>query len=145
LKRKKCTKCGEIKPLSDFNKCWKAKDGHQWQCRVCANLYRKSIKGKIVQKKYAQTLKGKKTGLNKKLKNKYGITLAEYDWMFEQQGGVCAICGRINLNGQRLGIDHNHNTGKVRGLLCISCNHKLSIVEDTEFVKKAKDYLKSNS
>lgn len=55
-----------------------------------------------------------------KLKSKYGITLDDYDAMVAHQRGRCAICETVPANG--LVIDHNHDTGEVRGLLCGSCN-----------------------
>jgi len=55
---------------------------------------------------------------------KYGITVAEYRSMVEQQAGLCALCGQPP-KGRRLAIDHNHETGKVRGLLCHLCNRGL--------------------
>lgn len=63
------------------------------------------------------------------LKRKYGITLAEYDQMLEEQHGVCAICGGADPSGRRLAVDHDHETGKVRGLLCTSCNTRLGFLE----------------
>jgi hypothetical protein len=52
----------------------------------------------------------------------YGITIADWDRMFEEQGGVCAACRRPSPDGGRLHVDHNHKTKKVRGLLCSPCN-----------------------
>lgn len=52
----------------------------------------------------------------------YGITEAQYKEMFDAQDGRCAICGRKPVR-RRLAVDHDHNTGKVRGLLCYTCNH----------------------
>lgn len=70
-------------------------------------------------------------------KRKYGITLEEYDELFDQQNGVCAICGlperkryRNTDTIVRLSVDHSHVTGEVRGLLCYSCNYKLGWVEN---------------
>lgn len=77
------------------------------------------------------------------LHQSYNITLEEYDCIFEQQNGVCAICGSVNKNGMRLSVDHNHKTNKVRGLLCINCNRKLGVLEDTGFVCAANLYLKA--
>lgn len=67
---------------------------------------------------------------------KYGWTVEEYQQMLESQGGVCAICGktqtRIKKSGEvfQLAIDHDHKTGKVRGLLCDICNQLLGKIEN---------------
>src|SRR6476469_6189244 len=63
------------------------------------------------------------------LKRTYGITFEEYDFMLDRQNGVCAICKGVH--GRRLAVDHNHETGKVRGLLCGSCNAALFLLEDS--------------
>jgi len=63
-----------------------------------------------------------------KLKREYGMTLADYDKMFAEQKGLCKICGDDSLN-KRLAVDHDHQTGEVRGLLCGSCNTKLGWYE----------------
>jgi hypothetical protein len=57
-------------------------------------------------------------------KLRQGLTIAQYDELLEAQGGVCAICGRPPKN-RRLAVDHNHKTGKIRGLLCWVCNLKV--------------------
>lgn len=63
----------------------------------------------------------------------YGITVADYDRMFKEQGARCAICnGAEALKGQPdrvFSVDHCHVTGKVRGLLCVACNHLLGRYE----------------
>ena len=82
-----------------------------------------------------------------RLKN-YGIAVDDYDKMFKKQNGVCAICGKpetkISRSGvRRLSIDHNHKTGKIRGLLCCKCNIGIgSFLESVEFLLKAIKYLK---
>ena len=73
---------------------------------------------------------------------KFGITLADYDKMLNNQNGVCAICGKVNLTRRRLAVDHNHKTGKVRGLLCGKCNKAIGLFEDNpEILGKAIKYL----
>lgn len=62
---------------------------------------------------------------------KYGITEAEYLRMLAGQGGVCAICERPSAI--RLCVDHNHETGEVRGLLCRGCNLSLGYLRDDTF------------
>lgn len=66
-----------------------------------------------------------------RLKAKYGITVEDYEQMLEEQQGVCAIC-RCAPSGRfrRLSVDHDHKTGKVRGLLCDPCNRILGMVQD---------------
>lgn len=58
-------------------------------------------------------------------RRQYGITLADYEKLNIAQGRVCAICLGPNRNGKRLDVDHCHDTGKVRGLLCAHCNQAL--------------------
>lgn len=62
---------------------------------------------------------------------KFGLTLADYDAMFEVQGGLCAICLQRNIENRRLAVDHDHRSGKVRGLLCGSCNKALGLFRDS--------------
>jgi hypothetical protein len=61
------------------------------------------------------------------LKRRYGITVEEYDELLSQQEGRCAICYRIVE--ETLCVDHNHVTGKIRGLLCTRCNRSLGWLE----------------
>lgn len=78
------------------------------------------------------------------MKSKYGITMAEFDAMLEQQGGVCAICqGQPNGPGKRFHIDHCHNSSKVRGLLCGKCNTAIGLLgDDPERAESAAAYLR---
>lgn len=71
---------------------------------------------------------------------KYGITPEDYDQMFEVQQGLCAICAEAS--DLRLHIDHDHETGKVRGLLCARCNPALGAFRDSPVLLQAAiDYL----
>ena len=71
---------------------------------------------------------------------KYGITQEDFNTLFIKQKGCCAICGKHETdNKQRLAIDHCHNTGKIRGLLCIKCNIDLGTYERRK--KEFKKYL----
>ena len=68
---------------------------------------------------------------NAVLKNVYGITLVQYNEMFETQEGKCAICQRHqNELTRTLCVDHDHKTNKVRALLCVTCNTDVSVVEN---------------
>ncbi len=77
------------------------------------------------------------------LKQQYGITLADYDQMLHAQSSVCALCGGTETrNGSKgnLVVDHDHVTGRVRGLLCSKCNLKLAAVEDSRWLEQALSY-----
>ncbi len=88
--------------------------------------------------------KRKQQNRESRYKLKYGITLAEYESMFNAQHGMCAIC---KLPQERLlVVDHDHNTGHVRGLLCHPCNVALGLFNDsTDRLLIAVDYLKRNT
>ncbi len=75
------------------------------------------------------------------LKCRYGITIQDYDTMLENQGGKCAICRRERLGKRKLCVDHDHATGKVRGLLCTVCNSALGFIESPRY-ERALEYLK---
>lgn len=63
------------------------------------------------------------------LKKLYGITIAQYDAMVDKQGGVCRICESLP-GKRRLGVDHCHDTGRIRGLLCFKCNAAIGFLND---------------
>lgn len=87
-----------------------------------------------------------------KFKKLYGITVAEYDVMYDKQNGVCAICDleetakdRITGKPRKLAVDHCHKTGKVRGLLCTNCNTAIGrLKDDLSLFRAAVRYLKSH-
>ena len=75
----------------------------------------------------------------------YGIEPEEYLQMHKNQQGRCAICGEEPTTKRGLHLDHCHETGKVRGLLCHGCNTGIgSFGDDPELLKKALDYLKES-
>jgi len=70
------------------------------------------------------------------------FTATEYDTLLTQQGGVCAICKVAPDNQRKLAVDHCHQTGRVRGLLCTACNVALGYLQDnTERLQRAIQYL----
>lgn len=72
---------------------------------------------------------------NRDLMARFGISAAEYDRLGDAQGGVCAIC--LKRPKQRLAVDHDHATGKIRGLLCGRCNPGLGMFGDSEVTLSA--------
>jgi len=78
-----------------------------------------------------------------RLKGKYGLTPDEYDELLAAQGGVCAICaGPPDGRWPRYAVDHDHETGEVRGLLCTRCNRAIGLLRDsTDLVLAVLEYL----
>lgn len=160
---KRCSKCHELKDESLFCKHRKEPDGLYSQCKTCtkevnkkrywsdpeaskktAKAWKESHR-EIVQAKgreyYAQN---KHKERNWRLKKTYGITLDDYDNMLKSQNGVCAVCG--SSSDKSFHVDHNHKTGKVRGLLCDKCNKALGFVkDDVGILEKLKGYLYGHS
>lgn len=73
------------------------------------------------------------------------MSLEDYDIMFEEQKGVCAICHKKESRKEFLSIDHCHETGRVRGLLCTDCNQALGLLkDDTQVMLRAVQYLEDS-
>ena len=76
------------------------------------------------------------------LKNKFGLTVDQWQILFDKQNGCCAICGiHQSRTRTRLHVDHDHKTGEIRGLLCSDCNLALATIENKEYCVKASLYL----
>ncbi len=91
-------------------------------------------------------MRKKTTGFVTKLRYEYKLTYDEYLNMYEEQNGCCAICGIPEHElGKELHIDHCHDQGHARGLLCFNCNHGLGNFNDsTRLLEIAADYLDNN-
>lgn len=126
-----CNDCKEIEFVDSFCKDKNKKDGLNSICKDCSKKrfekYQQTENGKKIIK--AHNLSPRKRDWY--LKTKYNITLEQYDEMFEKQNGNCAICGLPELM-KRLSVDHDHETGEVRGLLCQSCNGLLGLAKDNQ-------------
>lgn len=124
---KACTLCKRTKPLDDFHRQRKGPMGrHSW-CKACYN-------GRHPKKK--QVSSERRRELN--LRARYRMSPADVEALLEKQGRTCAICGTGLL---RYHVDHDHDTGKVRGILCLRCNINLPFVEDAEWLRRALAYL----
>jgi hypothetical protein len=113
---KRCPDCGETKPLDEFPRNRNCKDGRHPYCKPCHNARGKESK---------QRLYGGSRHYHLKLR--YGIGADEFDELVRQQDGVCAICGRPDPEH----VDHDHDTGAVRGILCFNCNGGLGQFRDS--------------
>lgn len=135
MKAKSCPKCKEKLPLTSdyFHRNRSKKGGFSSACKKCRTTS---------NRKRQYTFTSRETKWKGKLKLKFNLTLEQYDQMLEQQNGKCAICNQIDVSGKRLSVDHDHQTGKIRGLLCMNCNLLLGRVESTpELFSKMMKYL----
>jgi hypothetical protein len=112
--------------------------------------YYQKNKERILAKYQALSTEEKK---NRDLKSKYGIDVARYEEMLKEQDNKCACCGvgleelsekYPNSFHKSLVVDHDHETGKVRGLLCSQCNILIGFLEKKELVPKAYDYIEKH-
>lgn len=107
-------------------------------------VYRKSKKGIKAARARRQTDVFKQAHIISNRKSRlwstYGITIEDYDNMLKAQGGVCIMCKRPPKS-KRLAIDHDHKTGRVRGLLCFICNRYLVGKNTIETARKVCEYL----
>jgi hypothetical protein len=119
-----CLDCG-LKPESEFNKDKRNTNGLKHRCRTCSHDH------------YADTQKdnNKLSMRTRNLRVKFDLTETEYQQLLKSQQGVCAICGQPETKILRgfllqLCVDHDHDTGVIRGLLCNACNVGLGYFKD---------------
>jgi hypothetical protein len=150
---KRCNVCGELKALTEFYAAPGCTDGQRGDCRTCFQAKavaraeadpdrRRAARDRARQwlldyperkrtnnQAYAAT--GRKGPADRKshLKRRFGLTPEDYDRMLDEQGGGCAICGDAP-GATALHVDHDHDTGVVRGLLCFRCNSALGNLRD---------------
>lgn len=113
--------------------------GYDTLCRICNRRRVKEWRQLNPEKRKAQQKKEsdphKLYNKRKHLKYAYGITVEEYDSIYERQKGCCAICGiHQSETNRKFHLDHCHETDKVRGLLCPDCNHLLGRAKDTRAI-----------
>jgi hypothetical protein len=138
--QKECSFCHVWRPLEDFYRRLESSTGYTSQCRYCKNEKHPSrpIAPEIRRRYY--------------LAHRYDMTPEEYEDLWEAQDGRCAICQKIahvmdlrTGSPRRLAIDHDHQTGKIRGLLCHDCNVAIGhLNDDVEILYKAISYLEGN-
>ena len=113
---KRCAECREVKPLTEFHRAPQQSGGYNCYCKTCR----------------------KRQNREAHLMRTYGLTVAEFDAMVEAQGGVCACCGERDPQH----VDHDHVTGRVRGVVCFRCNSGIGQFDDrADLMRSAIDYL----
>ena len=131
---KYCTKCKTEKHISEFHKDNRTKDGLKVWCQSC---------------RYTKLNKPTKYGMSRNdpeydkayyLDRFYSLSLEDWNRLFQEQEGTCAICNEEFTD--KICVDHDHETGKVRGLLCDKCNRGIGQFNDsTEKLYNAIKYL----
>lgn len=136
---KQCTQCGTLKPLNEFSKDKYKRDGHRSACKICNkkdHLRRYTVdpesnrlRSQEYRKRLRETNPEKLILANRrtKLKRAYGLSLEDYQNMYDKQNGKCACCRKEQ---KKLVVDHNHTTNKVRELLCNQCNTALGLLNE---------------
>lgn len=149
-KNRTCKVCKEYKDISNFQP-------KGYQCKECRAEKQRSYWAGLPdeikktrqaksesQKKYAQKNSEKIKLMSRKseLKRKFNITIEDYNDMLKTQNNVCAICLNKCNTGNNLAVDHDHVSGKVRGLLCKNCNTAIGLLkENSDTLKQAINYL----
>jgi hypothetical protein len=130
-----CTKCGEQKSESEFYRRGATRKGLGSWCKSCMKVYYAALH---------RSPGGQERSRGRWLRSKFGISLEEYNELWARQDGRCAICRKPDPDGHWLAVDHCHNTGKVRGLLCKLHNRALGqFGDDIELLRAAIRYLET--
>lgn len=143
---KLCSNCQEVKSLADFHPDRRTTTGRGSWCKDCCRDRRRrpdaKVKDQAALRKWRRENPERWAILDRRAKlRKYGLTIDQYDEMLAVQGGLCAIC-RKPPTKLRLAVDHSHQTGEVRGLLCGRCNAGVAMFVDTpETMHRAIAYL----
>jgi len=146
-KEKRCWDCGVTKSSGDFHK------GAD-RCKECTKVYsadyRKNNKEKVRETNKKSYLKNKPAYLRRveerRIKRVYGLSTKDYESLFEVQENRCLICNKEGgaKGATKLVVDHNHDSRKVRGLLCRQCNTALGgFKDDIGLLKKAVEYMEN--
>ncbi len=122
-----CSKCGKNPRKSQH------KGTHPW-CGKCQSAASTDWSRRHPEQTTLRQLRHKLKG--------YGLTIEQYEAMLTKQGGGCAICGAKRSGKRRLSVDHDHCTGRVRGVLCANCNRAIGLLgDDPTRLQKALAYL----
>lgn len=139
---KVCCVCGERKSFSEFYNFKNKSDGKSYRCKLCDNAARQKY-----HLKHRAIVRNKRR--EGRLKCLYKITQADYLAILKAQNSSCAICGKhytdnkVSDSVDFLSVDHCHDTGGIRGLLCNQCNRALGMFRDSQdLLYKAYKYIK---
>jgi hypothetical protein len=142
---KVCTKCKVDKEYRDYYFVINSKGAktrtYKSECKECT-------KARVRKYHSDDPIRSAHTRWKYDLQKNYGMTESEWESLLALQGGGCGICGEKETNVHksgtvwRLSVDHCHDTGKIRGILCNNCNRAIGLLKDNvQLLRKAADYL----
>lgn len=159
--------CGVEKPVDDFYRAAGARDGHRGECKACNQAVKRerylANREQFIEKARRWQLENpkrvreyrkernarpevKRRQRDAYYKRTYGITADEVDAMFADQNGQCAICRQTPERLAQMHVDHDHELGHLRGLLCSSCNQGLGqFGDDPALLLRAVVYLRQRA
>lgn len=163
-----CTKCKIEKPSSEFHADAKSKDRLYFYCKDCRREYnrewdlknpgRRAELDRINAAKNPEQYRARRRRDSKNygIRNpdklfasslrRFGLAVEAYQQLLKAQNGVCAICQKLCTIYSRLSVDHDHATGKVRGLLCQACNTSIARMDESPVtLRRAAEYLEKTS
>lgn len=141
---KRCVSCKKDLSESEFSLDSRSKDLLKPDCKSCRSAYMKNRRAKNPDKLRVQSRTWAKNNPDKVLDShyraKYDISLDQFNQMCQDQEHKCFLCDKIPKG--KLVVDHDHSTGKIRGLLCRSCNGALGVLGDSlSKINKVVQYL----
>jgi hypothetical protein len=143
---KECCGCKQVKPVAGFHKNKTTRDGYSTFCKKCQKLSNAKW-----EKNNPEKVDKRRKDLRAKTLKAFGLDTDAYLCLLGEQEGCCAVCGVRaqdyewrGKKGARFCIDHDHKTGKIRGLLCHACNLGVGhLRDDPELLDLAAAYLRS--
>lgn len=145
---KRCTHCDRWKAKNDFYRLRNGGSLQSW-CKSCVKraVRARYTKDEIKKKNKAFRKRHPHDKKDRALKSSFGISLIQYNLMLTEQGNACKICGIDQaFCNRKLAVDHNHQTGEIRGLLCGKCNLGIgNLNDDPNLILKAANYLMEHS
>ena len=141
-----CTRCKVEKPMESFYNYKASKDGRSYRCKDCDK-----IQGKAYRERHKE--RDRVNRRNESRRRKYGLSEDGYNKIIEYQNDTCPICLRHLTHGwgqfhkaTKAVVDHCHDTGITRGILCTQCNKGIGLLkDDPDFLLRAIEYLKSGT
>lgn len=129
---KRCSRCKETRPVREFHRRPSASDGLMSHCKSCNATKARNWRKANPDKRRALDRRYDGSRWAAYLWRTYRFTVAEYDQLLSLQQGKCAICKCSAPGGRttKMHVDHDHATGKIRGLLCSKCNQMLGYAND---------------